>query len=216
MERLNDTVDWEIFRPALERIDQKARKSAAGCKPTCRVLMSKLLILQRLYGLSSAWNIRYGIAFLSCGFWGWVSRKRFRDAPTVWAFREALKRYRLVEVLFERLNQALAGMGIQMKSGQIIDASFVSAPVQRNTREENVVLKEGLCRWSGVRHRISWHTRTWTHAGRRDDAENGNGRHDLDKRRDASGGESPLFLSMGHCNASKTPPHPSRCLAPNN
>jgi len=30
-----------------------------------------------------------------------------------------------------------------MKSGQIIDASFVSAPVQRNTREENAVIKEG-------------------------------------------------------------------------
>jgi len=52
LERLNDTVDWEIFRPDLERIDQKVRKSAAGCKPTCRVLMFKLLILQRLYGLS--------------------------------------------------------------------------------------------------------------------------------------------------------------------
>jgi len=34
-------------------------------------------------------------------------------------------------------------MGIQMKSGQIIDASFVSVPVQRNTREENTVIKEG-------------------------------------------------------------------------
>ena len=30
-----------------------------------------------------------------------------------------------------------------MKSGQTIDASFVSAPVQRNTREENTVIKEG-------------------------------------------------------------------------
>ena len=50
LERLNAVVDWEIFRPDLERIDQKVRKSAAGCKPTCRVLMFKLLILQRLYG----------------------------------------------------------------------------------------------------------------------------------------------------------------------
>ncbi len=49
----------------------------------------------------------------------------------------------MADVLFERLNQALAGMGIQMKSGQIIDASFVSVPVQRNTREENAVIKDG-------------------------------------------------------------------------
>jgi len=41
LERLNAAMDWEIFRPDLERpdlerIDQKVRKSAAGCKPTCR------------------------------------------------------------------------------------------------------------------------------------------------------------------------------------
>ena len=78
MERLNDAVDWEIFRPDLERIDQKVRKSAAGCKPTCRVLMFKLLILQRLYGLSDE-RLEYqsGIAF--------------PYARTAWAFREALE-----------------------------------------------------------------------------------------------------------------------------
>jgi len=35
LERLNDAVDWEIFRPDLGRIDQRVRKGAAGCKPTC-------------------------------------------------------------------------------------------------------------------------------------------------------------------------------------
>ena len=29
LERLNAAMDWEIFRPDLERIDQKVRKSAA-------------------------------------------------------------------------------------------------------------------------------------------------------------------------------------------
>ena len=52
LERLDAVIDWEIFRPILQRIDAKHRKSAAGRKPTCRVLMFKLLILQRLHGLS--------------------------------------------------------------------------------------------------------------------------------------------------------------------
>jgi len=52
LERLNAVIDWEIFRPILERMDSKDRKSAAGRKPTCRVLMFKLLVLQRLHGLS--------------------------------------------------------------------------------------------------------------------------------------------------------------------
>ncbi len=33
-------------------------------------------------------------------------------------------------------------MGIRIKSGQIIDASVVSVPVQRNTRKGNAVIKE--------------------------------------------------------------------------
>jgi hypothetical protein len=45
-------IDWEIFRPILERIDNKKRKSSAGRKPICRVLMFKMLIVQRLYGLA--------------------------------------------------------------------------------------------------------------------------------------------------------------------
>jgi len=36
----------------LERIAQKIRKGAAGRKPTCRVLLFKLLILQRPHGPS--------------------------------------------------------------------------------------------------------------------------------------------------------------------
>ena len=38
----------------IERIEQEIRKGAAGCEPTCRVLMSKLLIRRRLYGSSDA------------------------------------------------------------------------------------------------------------------------------------------------------------------
>ncbi len=38
----------------IERIEQEIRKGAAGCKPTCRALMSKLSILRRLYGSSDA------------------------------------------------------------------------------------------------------------------------------------------------------------------
>ena len=52
LERLNAVIDWEMFRPILSRIDSTERKSAAGRKPICRVLMFKMLILQRLNNLS--------------------------------------------------------------------------------------------------------------------------------------------------------------------
>ena len=52
LERLNAVIDWEMFRSILSRIDPTQRKSAAGRKPTCRVLIFKMLILQRLRNLS--------------------------------------------------------------------------------------------------------------------------------------------------------------------
>ena len=63
------------------------------------------------------------------------------DAHTVWAFCESLKEHKLAEVLFDRLNQALAEMGIELKSGQIIDATFDPVPIQRNGRDNNALIK---------------------------------------------------------------------------
>ena len=49
--KLSVLVDWDGFRPLLNRIRQKERKSAAGCKPFDVVLMFKILFLQSFYGL---------------------------------------------------------------------------------------------------------------------------------------------------------------------
>ena len=71
--------------------------------------MFKLLILQRLYGLSDErleYQVRDRLSFMR--FLGLDLAEKVPDARTVWAFREALKRHRLAEVLFERLNQTLA------------------------------------------------------------------------------------------------------------
>jgi hypothetical protein len=50
--RLNTIVPWQEFRPILEQIRQKPRKSNADRKPFDVVLMFKLLILQKLYNIS--------------------------------------------------------------------------------------------------------------------------------------------------------------------
>ena len=49
----------------------------------------------------------------------------------------------LLEGLFERFNAYLSERGYQAKAGQIIDASIVPVPRQRNTREENAAIKGG-------------------------------------------------------------------------
>ena len=143
LERLNAVIDWEIFRPILDRLDHRERQSAAGRKPTCRLLMFKLLILQRLNNLSDErlqYQVSDRLSFMR--FLGLELSGTVPDARTVWAFREALKAHHLVDALFERLNQALADLGVELKSGQIIDATFVPVPIQRNGREANALIKE--------------------------------------------------------------------------
>ena len=142
LERLNAVIDWEIFRPLLERIDIKERKNASGRKASCRILMFKLLILQRLHNLSDErlqYQVNDRLSFMR--FLGLELTGNVPDARTIWAFREALKEHKLVDALFERFNQALAALGVELNSGQIIDATFVPVPIQRNGRETNAIIK---------------------------------------------------------------------------
>ena len=50
--KLNALIDWEIFRPTLDKVREKERLSNAGRKPFDVVLMFKILILKNLHNLS--------------------------------------------------------------------------------------------------------------------------------------------------------------------
>jgi IS5 family transposase len=58
-------------------------------------------------------------------------------------FRERLKGLKLVEVLFARFHEQLARQGYVARAGQMIDATFVEVPSQRNGREDNAKVKAG-------------------------------------------------------------------------
>src|SRR5213078_3789020 len=65
------------------------------------------------------------------------------DATTIWLFREALAQAGLIDKLFERFGQHLEAEGYIARGGQIIDATIVSVPRQRNTKEENETIRAG-------------------------------------------------------------------------
>lgn len=142
--KLNDMVKWELFRKPLEKVRDKERKSNAGRKPFDTVLMFKILILQSLYNLSDdqlEFQIRDRLSFMR--FLGLSLGNTVPDAKTVWLFREQLTEANLVKKLFERFDKFLRKSGFTARKGQIIDASIVPAPRQRNSRDENRQIKEG-------------------------------------------------------------------------
>lgn len=65
------------------------------------------------------------------------------DADTLWDFREALIAKGALGLLFERFDQAINDTGYLPMSGQIVDASLVTAPRQRNTKDEKEAIKAG-------------------------------------------------------------------------
>ncbi len=52
LERLASMVEFEIFRPALNRARRRSDRSKGGRPPYDRVLRIEVLVLQALYGLS--------------------------------------------------------------------------------------------------------------------------------------------------------------------
>lgn len=142
--QLNEMIDWEEFRPVLSQCLYKPRKSNAGRKAKDSVMMFKGLVLQHLYNLSDEeleFQIRDRYTF--CRFLGLSPEEAIPDANTFWDFREALSEKDAVKVLFEHFGQQLEAQGYKARKGQMVDASFVDVPRQRNSREENQQIKAG-------------------------------------------------------------------------
>ena len=142
--RLDELVEWKIFRPTLRKIRDKSRKSNAGRPPFDEVMMFKILVLQSLYNLSddvTEFMIRDRFSFLR--FLGLNIGDTVPDSRTIRLFREQLTEAQLIETLFNSFNEYLAECGLAASKGQIIDATIVAAPRQRNTRKENEQVKAG-------------------------------------------------------------------------
>ena len=163
--KLNKVIQWESFREALENVRVREKKSNAGAKPYDVVLMFKVLILQSLYNLSDEaieYQILDRLSFMR--FLGLRLGSRVPDAKTIWLFREQLTEAGLAEELFRQFETVLEEGGFAAKKGQIIDASIVQAPKQRNSREENAQIKQGEIPqdWEEVKRRQKDTDAQWT------------------------------------------------------
>src|SRR3954451_3432775 len=147
LEAIGRLVPWERFRANIEAVvltPAEARKSSAGRKPLDAILMFRMLVLQSLYNLSDE-QVEYQVRdrlsftrFLRLGI-----EDRIPDGTTLWLFREALAKAGLIEKLFERFGQHLEAKGYVARGGQMVDATIVPAPKQRNSRDENEEVKAG-------------------------------------------------------------------------
>ena len=142
--KINQVIAWENFRGILEKVRERDRKSEAGRKAFDVILMFKILILQSLYNLSDdgmEYQIRDRISFMR--FLGLNVDERVPDAKTIWLYRQQLTELNLIKELFEQFDVYLRHHGFKAQKGQIVDASIVSVPVGRNSKEQNERIKSG-------------------------------------------------------------------------
>ena len=96
-------------------------------------------------------------------FLGLEYSRRVPDAKTIWVWRERLKARDLIGDISAAVSGPLQRAGFLTRGGQIIDASIVNAPIQRNRRDENAAIKQGQVPedWSAAKRG----RKTWTRVG---------------------------------------------------
>ena len=202
LERLLAVVDFELFRPALDRALRRSDRAKGGRPPVDAVLMFKILVLQALYGLSdeqAEYQIRDRLSFMR--FLGLGLGDQVPDRTTIWLFRETLTKAGAVDALFERFDAALKDRGYFALGGQILDASIVAAPKQRLSEDEKRRIKAGeRPDWPEAKARQKDTDARWTIKRGRTKRKPGRNRLKGTSERTAEGLSIPVFGYKNHIN----------------
>ena len=132
---IGSQIDWERFR-FLEPLIYKNKTSRGGRPNIDIVIMIKLLVLQRWYGLSDpelerqvADRISFRI-FLD-------TTEVVPDFSTVWLFRERLIKSGRSKDLWNELQRQMEERGYAVKEGSIQDATFITSdPGQKRKKKD--------------------------------------------------------------------------------
>ncbi|HBE40769.1 MAG TPA: IS5 family transposase, partial [Bacteroidales bacterium] len=145
LQKLDKFINWKIFEsPIYEAFKNEDRDLSKGGRPAFnRLILFKALIIQSLYNLSDD-QLEYQIVDRASfkRFLDLKKSDKVPDSKTFWLFREQLIEKDVIKGLFRTFNETLDAAGVFANEGKMVDASFVEAPRQRNTREENKHIKE--------------------------------------------------------------------------
>jgi IS5 family transposase len=146
LRELNEKINFERFRPLLERgfMHDEEEKGPGGRPPYDIMIRFKTILLSELYNLSDdATELLINDRRTFQRFIGIEDHEPAPDAKSIWHWREQLTSSKVFDKLFNKFWKILREQQIKATSGVIIDATFVEKPQQRNTRKENESIKNG-------------------------------------------------------------------------
>jgi IS5 family transposase len=143
LDKLNDVIDWEMFRKPLEE-SLKYKFHEKGGRPAFDpILMFKIIVIQKYFCLSdeeTEFQIKDRLSFMR--FLNISMTCAFPDKNTIWVYRERLGE-KGIRSMFDLFDKFLHDKGLIGNKGKMVDASFVNIPRPRNTKEENDQIKNG-------------------------------------------------------------------------
>jgi transposase, IS5 family len=144
LEVLERTVDFEYFRGWLVEGLGYIDGSKGGRPPFDPVSMFKVLIVQAQHNLSDAkmeFMIRDRLSWMR--FFGFDLGCAMPDENTIRHFRNRMTETGTLKRVMKAFDWQLHKKGYIPMSGQIVDATLVPAPKQRNSDDEKQAIKDG-------------------------------------------------------------------------
>lgn len=144
LEVLAGTVDFERFRPLLVEGLGYSDGKKGGRPPFDPVSMFKVLVVQAQHNLSDArmeFMIRDRLSWMR--FFGFDLGGTMPDENTIRHYRNRLGESGTLDALMKAFEAQLTEQGYLAMGGQIVDATLVPAPKQRNTEAEKAAIKKG-------------------------------------------------------------------------
>jgi IS5 family transposase len=137
--KIDSVVNWQALVNIVQVID-KSNTDKGGRKPLPFAWKVKMLFLQYAFNLSDEELEDQLIDRLSFQkFVGINFDQEIPDFTTLWYFKEALLRHKLMDRIFSSINHQLELHGLLLKKGTIADATILESdnkPLSKQRREE--------------------------------------------------------------------------------
>jgi len=135
-------IDFSALAAEIDVVAPRPASTQGGRPPYPTETMVRILVLKRLYNLSDE-QMEYQLLDRMSyqRFCGLEDAMNIPDRTTIWTFEQRIGETG-AKALFDGVSTQLLKKGFIARGGQIIDASLIPTPKQRNSRKENKLLKQ--------------------------------------------------------------------------
>lgn len=160
---IESCLDFAALSQAVDQAAPRVSSAQGGRPPYPTETMVRILVLKRLYNLSDE-QMEYQLLDRMSyqRFCGLAHASNIPDRTTIWTFENRIGEVG-AQALNEGVTEQLLRKGFIARGGQMIDATLLPAPKQRNSREENKKLEQGEvpANWNQAKRRQKDTDATW-------------------------------------------------------